>query len=282
VERLKRLGIALLWLLAFAVVGVGVTILLSEIVPAVGAPTWSLARGALEELAGFLLATWLVGRLLNKQSWERMGWRRGGLPARLGRGIALGAAMAALAIGLALVLNRASVRSTPDGALWLGAAPPLVIGLLAAALAEELMFRGYPLRRLAEAIGPAPALVAISLAFAAAHAGNPQVGAIALGNIALAGVWLSVAFFAPGGMPLAWGAHFGWNAGLALLFDAPVSGYALQVPGVAYAPGAHAWVDGGPFGPEGGIVASIALIAGTAVLLGRRASRPAQWLGAAA
>lgn len=281
-ERLKSLGIALLWLLAFAVIGVGVTILLSEVVPAVGAPTWSLARGALEELTGVLLATWVVGRLLNRHSWERMGWRRPGSIARLVRGVGLGACMAALAVGLAVALDRATVRSTPDGTLWLGAALPLIVGLLAAALAEELMFRGYPLRRLADAIGPAPALLVISLAFAAAHAGNPEVGPIALGNIALAGVWLSVAFFSPGGMALAWGAHFGWNAGLALIFDDPVSGYAMQVPGVAYTPGAHAWVDGAAFGPEGGIVTTLALIAGTAAILGRRVGRPAQWLEAAA
>jgi len=65
--------------------------------------------------------------------------------------------------------------------------------------------------------------------------------------------------------------HFGWNAGLALLFDAPVSGYRFQVPAVEYVPGRHAWVDGGAFGPEGGVVATIALIAGTLYLLTRRA-----------
>jgi membrane protease YdiL (CAAX protease family) len=282
VERLKRLGIAIAWLALFAVVGLGVTIGVAELVPGLGGPQWQIVRNGAYELTGFGVATLVVGRLLNKRSWERMGWRRGGSLLRLGRGVGLGALMAALAIGLAVVLDRAAVHSTPDGAMWLRAALPLVVGLVAAALSEELAFRGYPLRRLADAIGPAPALLVISLAFAAAHLGNPAVGAIALGNIALAGVWLSVAFFSTGGMPLAWGAHFGWNAALALAFDAPVSGFTFQVPGVAYTPGAHPWVDGGPFGPEGGVVATIALIAGTAVLLGRRAGRPVQWLEAAA
>jgi len=56
---------------------------------------------------------------------------------------------------------------------------------------------------------------------------------------------------------------------LALLFDAPVSGYSFQVPVVDYAPGARGWIDGGAFGPEGGIIATIVVLAGTAVL-GRR------------
>jgi len=49
---------------------------------------------------------------------------------------------------------------------------------------------------------------------------------------------------------------------LSLGFDAPVSGFAFDVPGVDYFPGAHAWVDGGRFGPEGGVI-------GTLVIIGR-------------
>ena len=89
---------------------------------------------------------------------------------------------------------------------------------------------------------------------------------------------LAVAFFSYGGMGYAWGLHFGWNAGLALLFDAPVSGYRFQVPAVEYSPGRHAWVDGGAFGPEGGIVATIVLTAGTLAVIGSRFTQPRTWL----
>jgi len=91
-------------------------------------------------------------------------------------------------------------------------------------------------------------------------------------------VWLSFAFFSSGGMGLAWGLHFGWNAGLALLFDAPVSGHAFHLPAVEYAPGARFWVGGGAFGPEGGLVATIAIVAGTLAVLGPRVRRPREWL----
>ena len=137
---------------------------------------------------------------------------------------------------------------------------------------------GEALRRLADAVGPWPAMIVVSLGFAAAHLGNPAVGAIGLLNIALAGAWLSFAFFSPAGMPLAWGLHFGLNAGLGLVFDAPVSGFRLRVPAVEYAPGRLAWVDGGLFGPEGGLVATIVLIAGTLAVLGGRFKQPKEWL----
>src|SRR3989442_896934 len=105
------------------------------------------------------------------------------------------------------------------------------------------------------------------LGFGLAHLGNPGATAFSTLNVALAGVWLACAFFSPGGMPLGWGAHFGWNATLALGFAAPVSGYAFPLPAFEYRPGRHGWIDGGAFGPEGGIVSTLVMLAGTAALV---------------
>src|SRR5712692_763829 len=160
---------------------------------------------------------------------------------------------------------------------WGAAALPLGTGFLLAALTEELMFRGYPLRRLAHALGQAPATALAAGCFGLAHLSNPSATAFSTVNVALAGVWLACAFFSPGAMPLAWGTHFGWNATLALGFAAPVSGYAFPVPTLAYRPGPHGWIDGGAFGPEGGIVATLVMLGGAAALIAwtRRAPPPA-------
>jgi membrane protease YdiL (CAAX protease family) len=243
---------------------------------------WWLARNGLYQLAGFFAATWLVGRLANRYSWSRMGWRP---PRAVGlhfaRGLGMGAGMAALAVGLAVVADGAELRFTGVGG-FLGVAAPLAVGLCAAALSEELMWRGYPLRRLADAIGPGTATALLAVGFGAAHLSNPGTGPLSTVNIVLAGVWLSVAFFSRGGMALAWGLHFGWNAGLSLVFDAPVSGLAFDVPGVDYTPGAHAWLDGGPFGPEGGLLGTLVFAGGMVLLLGREIRRPRAWLAEAA
>jgi membrane protease YdiL (CAAX protease family) len=267
----KRVGIALAWILLYAAIGLGITIGIAELVPGWGGQTWFVFRNGAYEVIGFLVATIVVGRLLNKYSWDRMGWHTqpGGLVPRLLRGVGLGALMAMLAIGLAVVIDRATVRFTGDGSAWPRVVLPLALGLVLAALGEELMFRGYPLRRLAEAIGALPAMLILAVLFGIAHARNPNATFFSTVNVALAAIWLSFAFFSAGGMALAWGLHFGWNAGLAILFDAPVSGFAFHVPVVEYTPGRHAWVDGGAFGPEGGIVATVALLAGTFYLLSR-------------
>lgn len=272
----KRVAIALGWLFLFAILAVGVVILVAGLVPNLGGPAWFVARNGAYMALGFGVATLVVGRLLNKYSWERMGWTRG-RGARFGRGVellrgtAIGAVMAVLAIGLAVVFG-ARLQLTGDWNVWAGIALPLIIGLVIAALAEELGFRGYPLRRLSDAIGVLPALLLLAIAFGVVHIGNPSASVFGTVNVVLAGVWLSIAFFSAGGMSLAWGAHFGWNAGLAVLFDAPVSGFRFQVPAVEYTPGAQSWIDGGAFGPEGGIVSTVALIGGMLWLLTRPAA----------
>jgi CAAX protease family protein len=263
----KRGGIALGWLILFLAIGGGITYGIAALVPGWGAD-WSIVQSGAYEVIGFGLATWVVGRWLTKYSWSALGWRMPALVPWL-RGVALGAVMAAAAVGLAILLDRASVHVTTDWSAWPRIAPPLIIGLVFAALGEELAFRGFPLRRLSDAFGIAPAMLLLAMLFGILHAGNPSATVFSTINVALAAIWLSFAFFSSGGMPLAWGAHFGWNAGLAILFDAPVSGYTFHVPAVEYTPGAHGWVDGGAFGPEGGIVATIALIGGTLFLLTR-------------
>ncbi|HET8713727.1 MAG TPA: CPBP family intramembrane glutamic endopeptidase [Gemmatimonadales bacterium] len=279
-EDVKRVAIGLGWIALFAVVGLTITVGLSALLPGWGGNLWFLFRNGLYEVIGFLAATIVVGQLLNKYSWDRMGWHTepGGLLPRLMRGIGLGAVMAALAIGLAFVFDHATVRVAGNWSIWPRVALPLLFGLLLAALGEELIFRGYPLRRLADAIGAPAAMFVLALLFGLAHAGNPNATFLSTVNVALAAIWLSIAFFSAGGMALAWGLHFGWNAGLAILFDAPVSGYTFDVPVVDYIPGRHRWVDGGAFGPEGGIVSTIVLIAGTLAVLGTRVKQPRTWL----
>ena len=263
----KRALIALGWVVLFIVVGGGITYGLS-LLPEWGGADWLVPRTGIEEVIGFGLATWFVGRLLKKYSWDELGWRAPAVKPWL-RGLLLGALMASLAIGLAVVLDGARIHVTSDGSQWARVALPLIVGLVFAALGEELGFRGFPLRRLSDGLGVVPGMLLLAILFGLGHAKNPSATVFSTINVALAAIWLSFAFYSRGGMQLAWGAHFGWNAGLAILFDAPVSGYNFHVPLVEYTPGAHAWIDGGAFGPEGGVVATVALLIGTVWMLTR-------------
>jgi len=265
--RARGTGAAVAWIVAFAFLGGAATWALDQVRPH-SDPRWWLAWGSLVSVVGFGLATWLVGRVLDRRSWDELGWHpRTGVFRGWALGFAVGAVMASAAVGLAVAAGRAAVTARGGWPAWSAAALPLGAGFLLAALTEELMFRGYPLRRLANAVGAGPATALGALGFGLAHLGNPGATAFSTLNVALAGVWLACAFFSPGGMPLGWGAHFGWNATLALGFAAPVSGYAFPLPAFEYRPGSHGWIDGGAFGPEGGIVSTLVMLAGTTALV---------------
>jgi uncharacterized protein len=224
-------------------------------------------------LAGaFFFSNGVVATRFLGVTWQEIGWH-----ARAPwffAGLLAGVALAALAVGLVVPGSRATLRPHPTTA----ALVPLVAALLAAALCEELIFRGAPLALLARVLGRWPATLCGAVGFGLAHLHNPHATVFSTLNIALAAVLLSVAFWSRGGMPLAWGLHFGWNTGLGLVFGAPVSGIELGAAPFSYATGVRPWVDGGAFGPEGGAAATLAFIAGVALLVGRRFPRPATWL----
>jgi membrane protease YdiL (CAAX protease family) len=206
-------------------------------------------------------------------TWQMMGWRGRGRDVKaFGLGAGLGVVMALLALFIAMGPGsaRLSLSGEPLTA-YLGAAFVLVVGLAVAALAEELLFRGYPLARLARPIGKVGASVALAAVFAAVHMANPEATRFGLINIGLASLVLSAAFFTPGGLSAAWGLHLGWNAGLGLA-DAPVSGIELQLPTLEFHTGGPPWLTGGAFGPEGGLAATVAM--GLALMwLSRSAAR---------
>ena len=215
------------------------------------------------QLLGFAFATWVIGfRVLRLQRWD-LRW----LPFRIGlKGFAIGLTIGAAAAGLALlgaVLLAHSHWSPDDGALqdYIAQVMKTFLVLAPAALSEEIMFRGLPLVLMAAALGRGSALVLVAgLVFALFHSLNPGVTPLGLGNIALAGIFLGVAFYAPGGLWTAFGAHLGWNATLAAL-DAPVSGLPFDLPYLDYCAGDPVWLSGGRFGPEGGLIATIAITA---------------------
>lgn len=267
VVRPVRLPAAVAGSVAFAVLG---TVLM--VLSLIGAAELGFADGALAlgiqgglMLAAFGAATVVVGRIGMGLSWADLRWRDAGAPAP---GLARGAAAGALAALAALLLGVvAGARWTPDAgtAGEYVAQVALTLAVLApAALAEEVVFRGVPLVLLAAAIGRPAAIVITAALFGLAHLTNPGVTPLAVGNVALAGVFLGVAFYAPGGIWTAWGAHLGWNGLLAAL-DAPVSGLPFLIPLLDYDPDGPVWLTGGSFGPEGGLLATLALALAIAV-----------------
>ncbi len=220
---------------------------------------FALAQGV-GLLLAFGVATWVVGVKLLHLDAGALRWKVGvGKGRALVMGLALGALPAAFAMVLGVLTGGAGwVRDTGAVSDYAGGILSTVMLLAPAALAEEVMFRGVPLVVLARLMGRPAALVLLSVLFSLAHLDNPDVSARAIGNIALAGILLSVAFYTPGGMWTAFGAHLGWNCTLAGL-GAPVSGLPFDIPYIDYTMGGPPWLTGGSFGPEGGLLGTLAI-----------------------
>ncbi len=135
-----------------------------------------------------------------------------------------------------------------------------------AALAEEALFRGYPLQTTARARLAWLGVFLTSVPFAAAHLRNPNVAAgFTFINTALAGVWLAVAYLRTRSLWFPLGVHWAWNWALGSLFGLPVSGITDLAPhpllrGTDLGP---AWLTGGSYGIEGGLACTITLALST-------------------
>lgn len=174
------------------------------------------------------------------------------------RGLGLGVLVGLTVVGGIALLG--GLRWSPeDGSVagWFTGAAGALLFLALPAAAEEALLRGYPLQALAEAWGAGKALIVTSGVFGVLHLWNPGATALGTVNVAVAGLFLGVVYLRTLSLWWASGAHLGWNWAHGYLADVPVSGLdVIDAPfysGVAVGPD---WLAGGPFGPEGSLVAT--------------------------
>lgn len=223
-----------------------------------------------------LLAGWIMLSRVDNRPFGALGFaasRRGLL--ELVVGLKLGGILIGLTVIL-LVLS-GSAAFAPDAGTLVSYAGFLGWTLLFFGLAaafEEVIFRGYPFQALVEWVGAWPAIVIASAIFALLHGQNPSVTPLALVNIFIAGVLLSIAYLRTRSLWFATGVHVGWNWTMSTLLDFPVSGLGFDTPLYSAVPEGPAWWTGGAFGPEAGLAGSLILVASTAWILRSRHVRP--------
>jgi membrane protease YdiL (CAAX protease family) len=210
-------------------------------------------------------AAFLAGAVL---LWKMDGRTAGAMGLGLTRSTAwelalgLGIGLAGIAVAAFVMFASGGLRyaSQPgDAAGWFMVAAKSFGFFAVPAMAEEVLFRGYAFQVTVRVVGPVAGTLAASALFAVAHAANPSVAPLGLVNIFLAGVLLSAAYLRTRSLWFAGALHLGWNWGMAGPLDLPVSGLEM-VDAPLYEPviGGSAWVTGGPFGPEGGFVGTLA------------------------
>ena len=218
--------------------------------------------------AGTLLAALLAGAALLRLLDGRSPAALGIAPSRQApREFAVGAVAGILPqLGVVLLLLAAGGLAfgsdSGNAGDWAGNVGTALLVLVIAAAAEEAVYRGYGFQALVRGFGRWPTLLITSALFALAHAGNPAVTPFALGNIFLAGVVLGLAYLRTLSLWLVTALHAAWNWSMASLLDLPVSGLVLfDTPLYEPTVSAPSWLAGGEFGPEGGLLGTLALLA---------------------
>ena len=176
-------------------------------------------------------------------------------------GCGIGVLLVMMAVAPVAIWGRVSFRTAISPFNIARAAVVLGV-LIAGALAEELMFRGYPFQRLVEGIGPLGAIIVFSVLFGVVHLSNPGESVWGLINTVAIGILLAIAYLRTKALWLPWGIHFAWNATLGLALGLPVSGLRLfnvAVHGTAIGP---KWLTGGSYGIEASAPGALAIVAG--------------------
>lgn len=273
-------GIGWFWrVAAFVALFLALSFALTLVTVLLGAPRaatlswWTVAP----ILGASLVASWFVMRVLEGRPLAALGLPSGGAALR---GLGLGTTLGLVLIGgvVATLWIAGWVQWVPDAEpgspVLRGAGHGLL--LAPAAFTEELLFRGYPFQVVARRFGGGTAIVATSGVFALLHAANPNADALSLLNIGIAGVVLGLAYLRTGSLWFATGLHLGWNWTMAAS-DLTVSGLELGMPGFEPRVSGPDILTGGAFGPEGGLLVTLAGLAGVAWLW--RWEGPARSLG---
>ncbi|GAA3456189.1 type II CAAX endopeptidase family protein [Dactylosporangium matsuzakiense] len=260
----RRIGLRLpVMLVVFGIVLVASAAVNSA---ASGNAATALAAGVLTALLGLWVYRRIVAALERRPVTEVA---PAALAPQVLRFTGAGIALFTLTIGVIALFGGYEIRGWGSGWAMLATLGTMI----GAAAAEELLFRGALFRLVEQWQGTWAALGVSGVLFGALHLFNPQAtlwGALAIA--AEAGLMLGAAYTATRSLWVPIGLHLGWNFAESGLFGTVVSGTTGTHGLLRGAAIGSDLISGGPFGPEGSLIAILAGAAVTAVFL-RRAYR---------
>lgn len=223
---------------------------------------------------------WIAGKILDRRLFKDFGfhfsWQ---WFIDLGFGFLLGAILMLLIFlaewGLGWVSITGYGKSHYPGVSFGVGSLVNILAYLGIGIYEELLFRGYYLRNLAEglnhkAVGSKVALIlafiVTSIVFGLLHAANPHASWISTLNIILAGMFLGSAYMLTGELSIPIGLHISWNFFQGAVFGFPVSGTQPAASLIGIEQLGPDLITGGSFGPEAGMLGFIAMVMGTILI----------------
>ena len=217
------------------------------------------------ELVAALSATAIMLRSIDRRPWTDLGLARASVRARpMFTGWCVGTGANAFTCVVLFAAGVLRFMPATEDASWLGAAFRVTLVLLPAALAEEIIFRGYLLTVIRDSVGSRAAVLLTSVMFGLLHLKNPDANWASVSVVIFSGLLLATVRIMSGSLYAAWMAHFAWNWTMAVPFHALVSGIRFEAPGYRAVTLDPSWLSGGEWGPEGGLIAAVGMMLGLA------------------
>ena len=219
------------------------------------------------QLAGTLFTVWIFQRYINREPFSSIGIEFNGHEDDFIFGLLIGLGLIVTGFGILIIFNFISITS-----LQFSFIDQLFYLCLFAvvSLNEEIAMRGYILQNLSSSFNKYIALVMSSLVFMIMHIGNPNMSAIPLFNLFLAGLFLGIYCIHRKNLWFPIGAHFTWNYFQGPVLGFEVSGNEVNSLFIQRLDGSDL-ITGGQFGFEGSIILTTFMIIGI-IYLDRRFS----------
>lgn len=139
----------------------------------------------------------------------------------------------------------------------------IVAGWLIQSASEEIGIRGWLIPILGAKYNALISILVTSITFGVLHLFVPSATLLSFVNLILSGIFFALYTISEDSLWGVWGCHFGWNLSLGNIYAFSVSGFSprgsaifkIKVIG-------DNLLTGGSFGPEGGLLATIAVITG--------------------
>lgn len=239
----------------------------------------------IDEVVGTVLmvaAVWVAARFLDRRRPGELGLR---FDRRAWMDLAFGLGLGGLLMTGIFVVEFAAGWVTVTGYMQAPHLPgypfaftliPKVMMVLGVGIREEILSRGYHLTNIAEGLANwrgvnklgavLLATVLSSAVFGLLHGLNPNATFASTLFVVVGGVMLSTGYILTGKLGVSIGLHLSWNFFQGTVFGWPVSGLTAHPSAFVMLSqqGPELWT-GGSFGPEGGLLGLLAMLAGIAL-----------------
>ena len=207
-------------------------------------------------LAASIIGIWIVHQKIFRRSTAFSGWNSQRAVFDSVGGVILGFGIITSGFIILIISGQIGVSTINwNSFLFFG----FMIFFLIQSSVEEFVVRSFLLPTIANRFNVATGLISTSLIFTLLHLSNPNVTALSLTNLFLAGILLGVTFLYFKNIYFPIGLHFGWNFFQGSFYGFEVSGLDVY----SYIDSKEVGIDaisGGQFGLEGSVVATILML----------------------